>query len=108
MFSDASGKCYKAAESIADYSKQPCNADHDCRFSDGSHSECSCGYNLNGSKYCTAALGDPIYVLAKSILQDDILKNNQQCHTEMRLNAKCKYIREKNIEFKELLLYGKY
>ncbi len=76
-------------------------------MSDWSHSECACGYNLNGSKYCKAALGDPIFLKAKKVLEDHILKNNQKCHTEMRLNAKCKYIREKNIEFKELLLYGK-
>ena len=51
---------------------QVCKTDNDCPSSrTGQYSNCRCGFNFNGSKYCDTEGGDNEWVLARTAVLHD-------------------------------------
>ena len=92
LFSD-NGYCQYPPFSLQDNSKTPCTSDNDCQLSNGLFSQCSCGYNANGNKYCETASGDPIYDELIAQLKV-ILLNNSECYSDLRFSSRCSNLSE--------------
>eukprot|EP01016_Furgasonia_blochmanni_P046421 TRINITY_DN6684_c0_g1_i6.p1 TRINITY_DN6684_c0_g1~~TRINITY_DN6684_c0_g1_i6.p1 ORF type:complete len:776 (+),score=160.85 TRINITY_DN6684_c0_g1_i6:209-2536(+) len=107
MVANTDGLCIAAPFFKSDYTGTPCTKNEDCELSNGDFSECECGLNEEGNKYCKRAPGDTVYAFAhKEIQALSIL--NAYCHTMLRFSEDCNLIADRAQKLSETLEFGEY